>query len=132
LNENIEQIKLKHKIIKNCLAKFPNDEMEKALTIYTVIISYVLPLATIVFCYARMINKIVNKSKGESILEKSKHYRHQSNSCSFAESPHLKSLSLNEHSIAEDNLSIKSHISPKKFIYVNIDSFSFTNLLMIA
>lgn len=52
-----------------CFATFPSPNMEKALTIYTVIISYVLPLLTIIFCYARMIGKIVNKSSEKEIFE---------------------------------------------------------------
>jgi hypothetical protein len=56
-------------IVMYCYASFPSQNMEKALTIYTVIISYVLPLLTIIFCYARMIGKIVNKSSEKEIFE---------------------------------------------------------------
>ena len=52
-----------------CYATFPSENMEKALTIYTVIISYVLPLVCIIYCYAGMINKIVNKSNERELFE---------------------------------------------------------------
>jgi hypothetical protein len=56
-------------VVMYCYASFPSQNMEKALTIYTVIISYVLPLLTIIFCYARMIVKIVNKPSEKEIFE---------------------------------------------------------------
>lgn len=39
------------------------------MTIYTVMIAYVLPLLTIIFCYIRMILKLLRKSKNSYLLE---------------------------------------------------------------
>lgn len=58
--------------IHYCIAKFPSPNMEITLTIYTVLISYVLPLSTIIFCYARMIIKIIKNSKDQSLTEEYK------------------------------------------------------------
>ena len=44
--------------------------MEIVLTVYTVMISYVLPLTTIIFCYMRMIRRIYGKSN--DLAEESK------------------------------------------------------------
>jgi hypothetical protein len=55
--------------IMYCYASFPSVNFEIALTIYTVIISYVLPLLTIIFCYARMIKKIVSSSHEKEAFE---------------------------------------------------------------
>lgn len=42
--------------------------MEIVLSLYTVMISYVLPLTTIIFCYMRMILRIYDKSNAEQRL----------------------------------------------------------------
>lgn len=47
---------------RHCIAKFPSKKWEQLIAIYTVIMSYVLPLTTILFCYIRMIIKFVKKS----------------------------------------------------------------------
>lgn len=57
-----------------CASQFPSKNMEIALTIYTVIISYCLPLLTIIFCYMRMMIKLLAKSKDQKLLEKSKNF----------------------------------------------------------
>nr|QVK45765.1 G protein-coupled receptor [Proales similis] len=44
----------------NGLSELP---IEAVLTIYTVIISYFLPLATIIYCYAGMLRKFINKKQ---------------------------------------------------------------------
>ncbi len=49
-------------------------DMEIVLTIYTVLISYVLPLLTIIFCYAPMIAKILSKSPNQKLLDRSKNF----------------------------------------------------------
>lgn len=46
-----------------CIAKFPTLTLEITFTMYTVLISYVLPLTTIIFCYARMMLKIIKNAK---------------------------------------------------------------------
>ena len=69
-NNTITKIAIK---IHYCIAKFPSPNMEITLTIYTVLISYVLPLSTIIFCYARMIIKIIKNSKSQSLTEEYKY-----------------------------------------------------------
>lgn len=59
------------KNITYCTANFPSYEIEAMTTIYTVIISYVLPLMTIIFCYAKMIIKIIKKSKEQIFYDNS-------------------------------------------------------------
>ena len=51
-----------------CFATFPSKRMEIALTVYTVIISYVLPLLTIIFCYTRMMRIILKKTSEEYFM----------------------------------------------------------------
>ena len=57
-----------------CISKFPEKEIEIGLTLYTVLISYVLPLMTIIFCYMRMIIKIYSKSSDQKLVEQSKNF----------------------------------------------------------
>jgi hypothetical protein len=47
-----------------CIVHFPNDSdvIRSIMTLYTLIISYIVPLVTIFFCYMRMIVKFMNKS----------------------------------------------------------------------
>ncbi len=57
------------KIVYYCTSNFPNDISEIIMTLYTVMIAYVLPLLIIIFCYIRMILKIVRKSKSNYLTE---------------------------------------------------------------
>ena len=55
-----------------CVTNFPQEfPFEICITIYTVIISYVLPLLTIIFCYVGMMKKFLKKSTEQNILEHS-------------------------------------------------------------
>ena len=58
-----------------CIANFPSYKIEVLLTLYTVMMSYVLPLMTIIFCYARMIVKIIRKSKEQLFYEHSRSFK---------------------------------------------------------
>jgi hypothetical protein len=62
--------------LKYCVATFPSLRFEIVLTLYTVMISYVLPLIVIIFCYMRMIVNIYTKS---SEFELSKNYSTRKN-----------------------------------------------------
>lgn len=66
------QVKLSN--VTYCISKFPEIEIEIGLTLYTVLISYVLPLTTIIFCYMRMIIKIYSKSNDQKLVEQSKNF----------------------------------------------------------
>ncbi|CAF0832053.1 unnamed protein product [Brachionus calyciflorus] len=57
-----------------CISKFPNKNIEIALTIYTVLISYVLPLLTIIFCYKAIILNFYSKSSDQKLVEESKNF----------------------------------------------------------
>lgn len=59
-------------INRYCTAQFPSVKMEIILTLYTVMMSYVLPLLTIIFCYLRMIIKIYSNSNDQKLVEDSK------------------------------------------------------------
>ena len=63
--ETSQQITLIH----YCVARFPSPNLEITLTMYTVLISYVLPLLTIIFCYARMMIKILKNAKNQLFEE---------------------------------------------------------------
>ena len=56
-------------MIHYCIARFPSPNLEITLTMYTVLISYVLPLLTIIFCYARMMIKILRNAKNQLFEE---------------------------------------------------------------
>ena len=68
-------------VIKYCVATFPSLNFEILLTLYTVLISYVLPLIVIIFCYMRMIINIYFVSNDQNLVELSKNYS-SAKSCS--------------------------------------------------
>ena len=51
-----------------CYPNFPSEKWVKGYTIYTVTVTYVIPLTIIILCYMKIIMKIVKKSN-DSIFE---------------------------------------------------------------
>ncbi len=48
--------------VRLCYAEFPNKNWVKRSTIYTVIVTYVIPLTIIILCYMKIIMRIIKKS----------------------------------------------------------------------
>ena len=54
-----------------CFTDFPNFTIEVSITLYTIIISYILPLLCIIICYIGMMTKFLKKSTEQNMLEHS-------------------------------------------------------------
>jgi hypothetical protein len=54
-----------------CFTDFPSFSIEVTITLYTIVISYILPLLTIIFCYIGMTKKFLKKSTEQNMLEHS-------------------------------------------------------------
>ena len=103
--------------VKYCVSSFPkvnisipfsnnsqvDFDMEIVLTIYTVMISYVLPLLTIIFCYAPMIAKILSKSPNQKLLDRAKNFSMNNRKSFRSESP-TRTKSEARFSFTEDPL----------------------------
>ncbi len=88
-----------------CFTNFPNFTIEVTITLYTICISYVLPLLTIIFCYIGMMKKFLKKSGEQNMLEHSIKF---SNLNSKSKSLYVK-RSNNNYDIANDtNSRLKS------------------------
>lgn len=62
-------------VLKYCVAKFPSIKFEIILTLYTVLISYCLPLIVIIVCYLQMIVYIIHgQSSEQKLLKQSKNF----------------------------------------------------------
>ncbi len=121
------------KSIYYCTSNFPNEISEIIMTLYTVMIAYVLPLLIIIFCYIRMILKIVRKSKDNYLTEE---YRSTfSNSSILKKHPtrfinnepvfELKALK-NERTEYVDGLSNTSPARSNSFQFNDRSSFVFS------
>lgn len=83
------------KTIYYCQRNFPNRISEIIMTLYTVMIAYVLPLLTIIFCYMRMIFKILKNSKKGLMEEYHSSYSLSKNSTKISKSSKANSFNLN-------------------------------------